>query len=106
MGGGAAVGVVPPAGTRGATEMSTGKHTAECPTAGGVPGSQSETAQGLFAAGSAAFGMGSGMVLAGWLYGGFGVNGYFGMAAMAALGIGAGLMVGRNWHGGMLDLSR
>ena len=46
------------------------------------------------------------MVFAGWLYGAFGVNGYFGMAAMAALGIGAGLMVGRNWHGGMLDLSR
>lgn len=71
-----------------------------------VPVSHSATAQGLFAAGSAAFGMGSAMVFAGWLYGAFGVNGYFGMAAMAALGIGAGLMVGRNWHGGMLDLSR
>lgn len=71
-----------------------------------VPVSHSATAQGLFAAGSAAFGMGSAMAFAGWLYGSFGVNGYFGMAAMAALGIGAGLMVGRHWHGGMLDLSR
>ncbi|MBL8706532.1 MAG: MFS transporter [Rhodospirillales bacterium] len=71
-----------------------------------VPVSHSATAQGLFAAGSAAFGMGSAMAFAGWLYGSFGVYGYFGMAAMAALGIGAGLMVGRSWHGGMLDLSR
>jgi len=71
-----------------------------------VPISHSATAQGLFAAVMAAFGMGAAMLFAGWLYAQFGQQGYLGMAVMAALGIAAGAMVGRTWDGGQLDLTR
>jgi PPP family 3-phenylpropionic acid transporter len=71
-----------------------------------VPVSHSATAQGLFAAVSNSFGMGAAMAFAGWLYAGFGALGYVGMAAMAGIGILAGIMVGRNWDGEQLDLAR
>lgn len=71
-----------------------------------VPVSHSATAQGLFVAVMGAVGMGLSTAFSGWLYGRFGAQGYFAMAAMAALGVGAGLMVGRRWNGEMLDLTR
>jgi PPP family 3-phenylpropionic acid transporter len=71
-----------------------------------VPVSHSATAQGLFTAMSGAFGMGAAIVLAGWLYAGYGIDGYIAMAVMAGLGIGAGVMVRRYWDGEQLDLAR
>lgn len=71
-----------------------------------VPVSHSATAQGLFASFCYAFGMGATMAAAGWLYAGFGPGAYYGTAVMAALGIGAGLMVGRTWDGEQLNLAR
>lgn len=71
-----------------------------------VPVSHSATAQGLFASGSYAFGMGAAMAMSGWLYATVGAGGFYCMAVMAAFGIGAGLMVGRSWDGGQLDLAR
>ena len=71
-----------------------------------VPITHSATAQGLTASMAFALGMGAMMALAGLLYGAYGAGAYRWMAAVAALGIAAALMVRRTWDGEALDLTR
>ena len=71
-----------------------------------VPITHSATAQGLSASVAMGLGMGVMMALAGALYTAFGADAYRFMAAAAALGIGAAVMVGKTWDGGELRLTR
>ncbi|MGQ0676362.1 MAG: MFS transporter [Rhodospirillales bacterium] len=71
-----------------------------------VPITHSATAQGLSASMAVGLGMGAMIALSGVLYARFGVDAYYFMAVVAALGIAAAAMVGRTWDGKELDLAR
>jgi PPP family 3-phenylpropionic acid transporter len=64
-----------------------------------LPAEWSATGQSIYAAVVSGIGFGLVMAFSGKLYGAFGTGAYLVMAAIAGLGAGAGIALGRVWHG-------
>ncbi len=83
--------------TYGATHVTAIKFIARA-----VPQAAAGTAQGLYATIAAGIGHGAATIVSGRLYAAHGAYGYLAMAALAAVGLAAALVLWRRWDGGPL----